>query len=183
MHIEGKTRASRCEETFEIEISRSYSAANKKDLTGGEDDPSQTHQYKLLWRPTETHVFLSAGGKLRCHVGIVGQTIEIAAKSARIAGIGGVLTRKESRGCGYGRLAMEAAEDFVRREMGVKFILLFCRPAVQRWYELLHWAKVSNPVWVDQVDGEVPIPLITMTKCLGTELWPEGDVHLGSRPW
>jgi GNAT superfamily N-acetyltransferase len=183
MHIEGKIRASRPEEPFEVEISRSYSTTEKLDLAGGEEDPSQTHEYKLHWRPTETHVYVSAGGKRQCHVGIVEQAVEIAGKPARIAGIGGVLARKESRGRGYGRLTMEAAEDFVRREMGVEFILLFCRPAVQRWYELLGWTKVRGAVWGEQPSGEALVPLVAMTKSLGKEPWPQGDVHLRSRPW
>src|SRR5271154_1995366 len=114
MCIEGTTRSSRPEETFEIEISRTYSAADKSDLAGGEEDPSQTHPYKLQWRPTETHVFLCAGGKRLCHVGIVEQTVEIAGDPVGLAGIGGVLARSGARGHGYGRIAMRAAEDFVR---------------------------------------------------------------------
>ena len=183
MNIEGKTRSSRPEDAFEIEISQSYTAEDKKDLAEGEEDPSQTRPYKLQWRPTETHVFLSAGGKRQCHVGIVEQIVEIAGAPMRIAGIGGVLSRKESRGCGYGRLTMLAAEDFARREMGVEFMLLFCRLAVQRWYDLLGWAKVCCVVWADQSDGEVQIPLVAMTKNLGAKPWPQGEVHLRSRPW
>jgi GNAT superfamily N-acetyltransferase len=183
MSIEGKTRSSRSEDTFEIEISRFYTAEDKNDLAEGEEDPSQTRPYKLQWRPTDTHVFLSARGKRQCHVGIVEQIIEIGGTPTRIAGIGGVLARKESRGCGYGRLTMEAAEDFARREMGVEFILLFCRPVVKRWYDLLGWANVCDAVWADQPEGEVRIPLVAMTKSLGTNPWPQGEVHLRSRPW
>lgn len=184
MDIEAKTQSDPSgRSSFEIEISHSYSAADKKELAGGQEDPSQTRGYKLQWRPTETHIFVCASGKKLCHVGVVAQTIEIGGNSVGVAGIGGVLARSESRGRGYGRIGMGAAEDFARREMGVKFMLLFCRPQLQRWYELLGWGKLSSPVWVEQPRGEVLHPLVSMTKCLGTDPWPEGDVRLGSRPW
>lgn len=183
MGIEAKTRSVQSEDSFEIEISHSYSLGDKKELAGGEEDPSRTREYKLQWRPTETHIFVCAGGKKLCHVGIVEQSVEIAGNSVGVAGIGGVLARSESRGRGYGRIAMRAAEDFVRREMSVNFILLFCRPLVDRWYEFLGWSKISNPVWIEQPQGEVLLPLVSMAKCLGIDPWPEGDVHVGSRPW
>jgi len=66
--------------------------------------------------------------------------------------------------------------------MAVDFILLFCRPARQSFYEHLGWARVLNPLWVEQVQGTRLLPLVSMVKCLGTEQWPE-EVHLRSRPW
>jgi hypothetical protein len=54
---------------------------------------------------------------------------------------------------------------------------------VSRWYEFLGWAKISNPVWIEQPQGEVLLPLVSMAKRLGVDPWPEGDVHVGSRPW
>src|SRR5882724_1403790 len=114
----------------------------KRDLAGGEDDPSRTHDYKLSWRPTETHIFVSAAGTKMCHVGLVRQTVEIADASLEVAGVGGVLVRSGARGHGYGHAAMHAAEAFAAREMKVGFMLLFCREAVWSWYDALGWRKV-----------------------------------------
>src|SRR5579863_7772794 len=67
--------------SIEIDISASYPPEVKSDLAGGEDDPSRTHGYNLSWRPTETHIFVSAEGVKMCHVGLVRQTVEISGAS------------------------------------------------------------------------------------------------------
>jgi predicted GNAT family N-acyltransferase len=167
----------------EIQIVESYSAADRSDLAAGEKDPSQTTAYQLQWRPTEKHVLLVAGGKPVCHVGIVEHTVKVKGNPVSVAGIGGVLARPGCRGRGYARIAMEAAEAFVLSQMAVNFILLFCRPDLQSLYEHLGWVKVSGPVWVEQAQGDILLPMVSMVKCLGAEQWPQGEVRLVSRPW
>jgi predicted GNAT family N-acyltransferase len=175
--------SSRSRKPIEVQIVESYSAADRSDLAGGEKDPSQTSAYQLQWRPTETHVLVVEGGRTVCHVGIVGQTVEVQGNPVSIAGIGGVLARRGCRGRGYCRIAMEAAEGFALSQMAVNFILLFCRPALQSLYEHLGWVKVASPVWVEQARGDVLLPLVSMVKCLKAEQWPKGEVRLASRPW
>jgi predicted GNAT family N-acyltransferase len=183
MEIVGQPESSSSGECLEVQVVDSYSAADRSGLAGGEKDPSQTSAYQLQWRPTEKHVFVVKEGATVCHVGLVGQTVEVQGKSVSVAGIGGVLARRECRGRGYCRIAMEAAEAFASSQMGVNFLLLFCRPALQSFYEHLGWANVASPVWVEQAQGIVLLPLISMVKCLGAERWPMGEVRLGSRPW
>jgi len=40
---------------------------------------------------------------------------------------------------------MEAAEAFAFRQIGARFILLFCRLALRSLYEHLGWSKISSP--------------------------------------
>jgi hypothetical protein len=183
MEIEEQPESSRRREPLKVQIVNSYSAADRNDLAGREKDPSETSVYRLEWRPTEKHVLVVAGGRTVCHVGLVGQTVEVQGNPISIAGIGGVLTRHRSRGRGYCRIAMEAAEAIALSQMAVDFILLFSSPAKQRLYEHLGWRKVSSPVWVEQVQGDILLPIVSMVKCLGAKPWPEGEVRLGSRPW
>jgi hypothetical protein len=183
MEIVGQAESSSSRECLEVQIVDSYSAADRSDLAGGEKDPSQTGAYQLQWRPTEKHVFVVRDEATVCHVGLVGQTVEVQGNPVSVAGIGGVLARRECRGHGYCRIAMEAAEAFASSQMGVNFLLLFCRPALQSFYEHLSWANVSSPVWVEQAQGNVLLPLVSMVKCLGAARWPMGEVRLGSRPW
>jgi GNAT superfamily N-acetyltransferase len=171
------------ERSIEIEISASYPSEVKKELAGGDDDPSRTHDYKLSWRRTETHVFVSAQGKKMCHVGLVRQTVGVSGVSLDVAGVGGVLVRNDARGHGYGHIAMEAAEEFVAREMKIGFLLLFCREAVRSWYDALGWRKVLGATWAEQPNGEIVLPLASMWKSLNGARWPDGDVYLHSRPW
>jgi hypothetical protein len=171
------------ESPIEIEISASYPIEVKRDLAGGEEDPSRTHDYKLSWRPTETHIYVSAGGRKVCHVGLVRQSVEVAGASLEVAGVGGVLARSGERGHGYGHAAMHAAEEFASREWKVGFMLLFCREAVRSWYDVLRWRKVLGATWAEQPSGSIVLPLVSMWKSLGGDRWPDGDVHLRSRPW
>jgi hypothetical protein len=168
---------------IQIEISTSYPLEVKRDLAAGEEDPSRTHGYKLSWRPTETHVFVSAEGRKMCHVGLVRQTVQISGLSLDVAGVGGVLARSGERRHGYGRAAMEAAEVFVTREWKVGFMLLFCREPLRPWYDSLGWRKVLGATWADQPNGSIVLPLESMWKSLNGIRWPDGDVHLDSQPW
>jgi aminoglycoside 2'-N-acetyltransferase I len=168
---------------IEVRVVESYSEADRSDLASGEKDPSQTRAYQLQWRPTEKHVLIVEGGRKVCHVGLVKHTVAVEEHPVPVAGIGGVLTRPECRGLGYGRMAMAAAEAFALSQMGVDFMLLFCRPALQRWYEGLGWVKVSSSVWVEQEQGPIVQPLVSMVRCLGAKQWPQGEVRLGCLPW
>ncbi len=171
------------ESPIEIEVATSYPPEVKLDLADGDDDPSRTHDYKLSWRPTETHIFVSAGGKKMCHVGLVRQSVKVRGVSIDVAGVGGVLVRSGERGNGYGRAAMDAAEAFVAREWNAAFMLLFCREALRSWYDALGWRKVLGATWAEQPNGSVVLPLESMWKSLRGARWPDGDVYLHSRPW
>ncbi len=173
----------RPEPLIDLEVSASYPLDIKRDLAGGEEDPSRTHGYNLSWRPTETHVFVSVNGIKMCHVGLVRQTIQISGASLDIAGIGGVLVRSGERGHGYGRAAMDAAAAFAAREWKVEFMLLFCREAVRPWYDALGWRRVLAATWAEQPTGPIVLPLESMWKSLSAAQWPAGDVHLHSQPW
>jgi GNAT superfamily N-acetyltransferase len=169
--------------SIEVEVSESYPLELKRDLAGGDEDPSRTHDYKLSWRPTETHIFVSAEGRKMCHVGLVRQTLKISGAPVDVAGVGGVLVRSGERGHGYGRAAMDAAEAFVAREWKVGFMLLFCREALRSWYDALGWRKVLGATWAEQPSGSVVLPLESMWKSFDGARWPDGDVYLQSRPW
>jgi GNAT superfamily N-acetyltransferase len=180
---ESSTSSELPESPIEIEVAASYPPEIKLDLADGDDDPSRTHDYKLSWRPTETHIFVSAEGRKMCHVGLVRQVVEVSGVSVDVAGVGGVLVRSGERGHGYGRAAMDAAEEFVTREWKSGFMLLFCREALRSWYDALGWRKVLGATWAEQPSGSVVLPLESMWKSLSGARWPAGDVHLRSRPW
>jgi hypothetical protein len=181
--IESLNSAESTGPSVEIEVSASYPLEVKRDLAGGEEDPSRTHGYKLSWRPTEMHIFVSADGVKMCHVGLVRQTVEVSGAPLEVAGAGGVLVRSGERGHGYGRAAMEAAESFVTREWKIGFMLLFCREVLRPWYDALGWRRVLGATWAEQPNGSIVLPLESMWKSLSGARWPDGDVYLRSRPW
>jgi aminoglycoside 2'-N-acetyltransferase I len=183
MEIDGQPKSPTGMEPLEIQIVDAYSRADRDELAEGDEDPSRTHDYQLQWRPTEKHVLIVEGGQTACHVGLLKQLVEVNGEGVYVAGLGGVLTRAGCRGRGYAQKAMQTAETFARSEMGVKFIVLFCRPALESWYEGLGWRKIPGQVWVQQEREDVLLPIAAMVRCLENDPWPQGEVRLGSSPW
>jgi GNAT superfamily N-acetyltransferase len=167
----------------DIRIADSYSPAERRELAGGETDPSQTASYKLQWRPTEKHLFLLEEGRMVCHLGLLRHTVEVRGMPVPVAGFGGLLVRKECRGRGYAHAVMQRAESIARGEMGLNFAICFCRPALRRLYEQMGWREIADPVWVEQGQGSILTPTVSMVRCLSSEEWPAGEVQLCSYPW
>ena len=170
-------------DSIEIRVVESYSAADRLSLSGGESDPSQTASLGLKWQPKTLHVNVVESGITVSHAGLLTCTVTVGGHLVRVAGIGGMLTRPDCRGKGFGQLAVQKAEEFARRHKDVKFGLLFCRDAVRPWYERLGWSLIADPVWIDQPEGTVLSPIGAMVKCFGEERWPGGPVRLGCLPW
>src|SRR5260370_5357091 len=167
---------------YEIRITDSYSPAERNGLAGREADPSQTACYQLQWRPTERNLCLFEEGKRAGHLGLLRHTVEVRGVSISIAGFGALLVRKACRGRGYAHAVMQRAESIARDKMGVNFVVFFCRPALQKLYENMGWKEISDPVWIEQPQGRVLMPAVSMVKSLSSESWPEGEVQLCSRP-
>lgn len=170
-------------DSIEVRIVDSYLAADKLSLAGGVSDPNQTVSYGLVWQSKPLHVLIVDDGVLVAHVGLVQCTIKVGGQLVSVAGFGGVLTRPDCRGKGFGQMAMQKAEEHVRQQGNANFGLLFCRDAVRPWYERLGWEPIKRPVWIDQPGGSIQSPLVVMVKCFSQESWPGGMVELGCLPW
>jgi predicted GNAT family N-acyltransferase len=168
---------------IEIRIVENYSAQDRLSLAGGDDDPSQTASYHLQWQPKTQHVLILENGIAVAHAGLVKQTVAVGEHFVTVAGVGGVLTRPDCRGRGFGQMAMQKAEEFAQQCLMTSFGMLFCRAEMCAWYEQLGWSRISEPVWIDQTEGIIQAPLAVMTKAFGEERWPSGEVRLGCFPW
>jgi GNAT superfamily N-acetyltransferase len=168
---------------MEIRITDSYTAADKLLLSGDEADPSGTNIYGLEWRPKEQHVLVVENGISVSHVGLVKHIVRVGEAMVPVAGFGGVLTHPKHRGAGFARAAMDEAARWAARELDTAFGMLFCREAVQPWYEGLGWSLVHDAVWIDQPQGTIVSPFPVMVKGFGEASWPAGVVRLGSLPW
>jgi len=168
---------------IQIRVVDSYSALDRLTLSGGETDPNQINSFGLEWLPKTHHVLVCKDGMTVAHIGFVLQTVTVEGRSIRVSGIGGLLTRPDCRGQGFGRIGMEAVERLIRRQRMARFGMLFCRVQLQPWYERLKWEPVAAPVWIDQPQGVRQSPLPVMVKCFGPESWPPGAVWLESFPW
>ena len=170
-------------EGIEIRIVESYSTTDRMSLSGGESDPSQTSIHGLTWQPKTLHVIIVKGGIAVSHAGLIKHTVKVGGHLFPVAGIGGVLTRPDCRGKGFGQMAVREAEQHVRQHQDAPFGLLFCRDAIRPWYERLGWSPIAEPTWIDQPIGTIRAPLDVMVKCFGQERWPAGTVQLGCLPW
>jgi GNAT superfamily N-acetyltransferase len=168
---------------IEIRVVDIYTALDRLALSGGESDPAQTSSFGLDWQPKTHHVLVLKDGTPVAHAGFVLNTITIEDRRLQVAGIGGVLTRADSRGQGFGRISIQAVEDLVRRKQLAQFGMLFCREKMRAWYERLEWSQVPSPVWIDQPAGVRQSPMPVMVKNFGSEIWPPGRVWLGCFPW
>lgn len=168
---------------IEIRIVENYSAQDRLSLAGGDCDPAQTGSYHLQWRPKTEHVLILEYGVAVSHAGLVKHIVAVGEHLVLVAGIGGVLTRPDCRGRGFGQMAMQKAEEFAERSLMTDFGLLFCRTELRGWYEQLGWLQIFEPVWIDQPEGTIRAPLAVMKKCFGEKKWPSGEVQLGCFPW
>ncbi|MGA2834482.1 MAG: GNAT family N-acetyltransferase [Terracidiphilus sp.] len=168
---------------IEIRIVENYSAQDRLSLAGGDCDPAQTASYHLQWQSKAQHVLILENGIAVSHAGLVKQIVVVDGRFVAVAGIGGVLTRPDCRGRGFGQIVMQKAEEFAERSLMTNFGLLFCRTELCAWYERLGWVQVFEPVWIDQPEGSIRAPLVVMTKGFGEKRWPSGEVQLGCFPW
>jgi GNAT superfamily N-acetyltransferase len=168
---------------MEVRVVEEYSAEDRLRLAGDQNDPSQTASYGLEWAPKTLHVLLVKSGITVAHAGLLERVVTVGDQLVKVAGIGGVLTRPDCRGKGFGQMAVQAAEELVLRQTDARFGLLFCRDVVRPWYERLGWLLLEEAVWIDQPAGTIRSPLPVMVKSFSQQGWPGGAVRLGGGPW
>lgn len=122
---------------------------------------------------------------LIAHVGIIVRNIIVGDTEARIAGIQNMAVSPGSRKSGIGLEIIEKAMAEARRR-NIKFSVLFCVPALEKYYSKLGWHKIERSVWMDY-DGKKDIDVLRKNICMvrslaGTEL-PEGGIHLCGADW
>ncbi len=138
---------------------------------------------KYTWRPKDLHIILDVDGEAASHVGLIEQTVKVAGKPIRVAGVGAVVTAGEMHGRGYAQKTMRYAERVMCEELNVEFGLLFCLDRLKPFYERQHWQPVQEPVEIDQPSGKMISPLnVLVLPCKG-QTWPAGAVDLCSLPW
>lgn len=107
-------------------------------------DPDAPYGYA----PADVHVVVSSDGRLLGHVGFQLRSIAVGVCDVAVAGTGGVLVRKESRGIGLGAALMRRAQASMR-SFGVpgkpkaEFGYLGCRPEVVPFYQATGWRRID----------------------------------------
>lgn len=107
-------------------------------------DPDAPYGYA----PADVHVGVSSDGRLLGHVGFQLRSIAVGVCDVAVAGTGGVLVRKESRGIGLGAALMRRAQAAMRSfdvpgKPKAEFGYLGCRPEVVPFYQATGWRRID----------------------------------------
>jgi predicted N-acetyltransferase YhbS len=157
----------------------------RAELEGDEEDPFDAAGDTLRWRPKDRHVALRQDdGRLVASAGLVLTEVQVGdGEPLPVVGIGGVLVSQANRGQGLGRrVIMEVLARAAT--LGPGLALLFCHRNRAGIYRRHDFVEVPPPVLVQQPDGPVEIPQVTMWRALrpGAEL-PAGRLTLLSLPF
>lgn len=137
----------------------------------------------FAFREKDEHLLGYADGVLVSHAGLLTQTVDVAGQQFAVGGVGSVVTVPEAQGKGYATAILATLPDEFRNRMRVDFGMLFCRDALVPFYVRLGWRAMTDPVTVQQPDGERVVPFNIMVLPARSSAWPAGPVHIPSLPW
>jgi predicted GNAT family N-acyltransferase len=156
-----------------------------EELIAGEHQPFGPVGANLRWREKTRNVgvreddgrLVAAAGAVLAEV-IVGQEPPFA-----VAGLGGLIVTRRARGRGLVRLLFKRLLELAE-ELEAQRAMLFCRPELMALYGEFGFVAIDAPVWADQPDGRIEMPLPAMWRALGGETdWPSGPVELLGEPF
>ena len=117
------------------------------------------------------------------HVGIQRREIIWNGRKMRAGGIGGVLTREDSRRRGYASIALNAAIQTLKDEGATDFALLFCEPHNAPFYVGRGWKPFDGEIYCDQPEGRIRFQA-TLPHVYKLKRAPlRGTVDLCGLPW
>ena len=144
---------------------------------------------KLPWAGTvfahaELRVLLQTEtGEAVCHIGIYRRDIEWNGRRMRAGGIGGVLTRNDSRRKGYATLALSAAIQTLKDEGSTDFALLFCEPHNAPFYASRGWKPFEGEIYAQQPQGRVRFDAMAPHVYDLRRAPRQGTIDLCGLPW
>ncbi len=159
--------------------------AQRAALEGDEVDPFDAAGNTLCWRAKDRHVALrGSGGRLVASVGLLVADVRVGDEGVvPVVGIGGVIVTAAHRGQGLARrVLLEALR--IAGTLGPSLALLFCHRDRAGLYARLGFVEAPRPVLVEQPNGPLPMPLVTMWRGLGPGVTvPSGQLALLSLPF
>jgi GNAT superfamily N-acetyltransferase len=157
------------------------------ELIAGEHEPFGSVGEQLVWREKTRNVgvreddgrLVAAGGTVLAEVKVGREP----SSSFQVAGLGGLIVTRSARGRGLARLLAARLLE-IARELQAERAMLFCRPELVPLYIRLGFLTIEAPVWVDQPEGRVEMPMPAMWSALGGDAgWPPGRVDLLGEPF
>jgi len=118
-----------------------------------------------------------------CHVGIYRREVKWNGRKMRAGGIGGVLTREDSRRKGYASIALNAAVQTLKDEGATDFALLFCEPHNAPFYTERGFKPFDGEIWCEQPTGRVRFDAIAPYVHELKRAPLRGTIDLCGLPW
>jgi aminoglycoside 2'-N-acetyltransferase I len=138
----------------------------------------------VVWAHSERRVLVwNDRGELVCHVGFQVRRATWADSDVMIGGVGGVITRQDSRKQGHASTAIRMAVAEMRDHGRADFALLVCEPHNFAFYRGLGWRQFDGELFCEQPAGHVRFDAMTpFVFDLG--LAPQGGaIDLCGLPW
>ena len=138
----------------------------------------------VVWADAERRVLVwNDRSELVCHVGLFLRRAKWADSDVAIGGIGGVITRQDSRKLGHASTAIGTAIAEMRDHGGADFALLFCEPHNFAFYRSLGWRQFDGELFCEQPGGRVRFDAMT-PFVFDLRLKPQGGaIDLCGLPW
>ena len=168
-------------------------------LNGDESWPLAKPLFDAVWPPdvvarlpwagivfahAELRVLIQAEpDEVVCHVGLYRREVTWNGRKIRAGGIGGVLTRADSRGRGYASMALDAAIRTLRDEGATDFALLFCEPHNAPFYVNRGWKPFDGEIYAEQPGGRVRFEAIAPYVYSLKRAPLKGTIDLCGLPW
>lgn len=122
--------------------------------------------------------------QLVSHVGVITREADYNGKRVVLGGVGGVETHPQARKQGYAGAGLVRAGEFLRKERGVDFALLFCSEELLRFYGRFGWQHFRGDVLIMQTTGKAKITAQESMVLPGKQTAPlNGVLDLCGNPW
>jgi predicted N-acetyltransferase YhbS len=155
------------------------------ELVAGETEPFGAVGEQLVWRDKTRNIGVRGDdGRLLAAGGAVLAEVQVgAAAPFEVVGLGGLIVTQTARGRGLARLLAQRLLELAG-EFGTARAMLFCAPTLMPFYITFGFSPIEAPVWADQPNGRLEVPIPAMWKALeGDADWPAGTVELRGEPF
>ena len=169
--------------SVEIRYAEALTEEERRALFGWGEDIFGLEDRDYRWRSKDYHFVSEEGGRPLSHVGVVKTAVSVGGRQLTVGGVGGVVTVPEAQGRRLVHAAMLQADEFICRELGAEFSMLFCLPRLEPFYARQGWQALEDEVEIEQPDGKIIWPYRVMVKPCGERVWPAGRVEVGGLPW
>ena len=167
----------------EIRFAETLTDEERQSLFGWGKDIFGLEDAAFRWRSKELHFITEEDGRALSHVGLVRAKVRAGGREVTVGGVGGVVTVPEAQGRHLVHAGMRQAAEFICRELGADFGMLFCLPRLEPFYARQGWQALEEEVEIDQPAGKVVWPYRVMVLPCGEPVWPAGRVEVGGLPW